>query len=422
MLLGSVAIFFVQVSPNVQAIFQMFSAGLLISAVANELFPLMQGEKDGKPHENKSYGAYLALTGGILTGLIFMYGLKMIFDEEEEEEDDEEEVQDQEANPNTPHELEQEVQKDLSRNLLEKTPRSPKRGGWFSNKNLRQNVPYTAFQEDSARLEEAIQELYDVMNRTQHGGGGTKRNMFDEALHVLMGRLDTARRHIFKVKRFSEHDQARIRFHLDELQANMRNVKEQSSLEGVAAALDVFEATVDHIHHHAEGKKRPRRWAPLKEQPESEEKQEILSVSEVAAVTVDAMVDGLLIGLSYIASHEAGLSMAIATSIEMGFLGVSFSNNVSATTKSWLKHLGIVAIPPIALVAMGVVGDILGQELIKQELLFIGFIAFAAVALLFLVTEELLTEANEVSQGAFGINVCFFLGLYAGIVMDKALG
>ena len=49
----------------------------------------------------------------------------------------------------------------------------------------------------------------------------------------------------------------------------------------------------------------------LKEQPESEEKEEILSVSEVAAVTVDVMVDGLLIGLSYIASHEAGLSMAM---------------------------------------------------------------------------------------------------------------
>ena len=45
-------------------------------------------------------------------------------------------------------------------------------------------------------------------------------------------------------------------------------------------------------------------------------------------------------------------------------------------------------------------GDILGQELVKQELVFIGFIAFATVALLFLVTEELLTEANEVSWAA----------------------
>ena len=37
MLLGSVAVFFIKVSPRVQAVFQMFSAGLLISAVANEV-------------------------------------------------------------------------------------------------------------------------------------------------------------------------------------------------------------------------------------------------------------------------------------------------------------------------------------------------------------------------------------------------
>ena len=66
-------------------------------------------------------------------------------------------------------------------------------------------------------------------------------------------------------------------------------------------------------------------------------------------------------------------------------------------------------------------GDVLGQELVKQELVFIGFIAFATVALLFLVTQELLTEANEVSNGSTAINICFFFGLYAGIVMDKAL-
>ena len=38
-----------------------------------------------------------------------------------------------------------------------------------------------------------------------------------------------------------------------------------------------------------------------------------------AAVSVDAAVDGILIGLAYVASSVAGLSMTIATCIEMGF-------------------------------------------------------------------------------------------------------
>ena len=47
-------------------------------------------------------------------------------------------------------------------------------------------------------------------------------------------------------------------------------------------------------------------------------------------------------------------------------------------------------------VLAGIAGDLLGQQLVKQEYVFIGFIAFSTVALLFIVTEELLTEANEV--------------------------
>eukprot|EP00658_Telonema_sp_P-2_P024100 TRINITY_DN19667_c0_g2_i1.p1 TRINITY_DN19667_c0_g2~~TRINITY_DN19667_c0_g2_i1.p1 ORF type:complete len:176 (+),score=58.99 TRINITY_DN19667_c0_g2_i1:127-654(+) len=167
-------------------------------------------------------------------------------------------------------------------------------------------------------------------------------------------------------------------------------------------------------------KRRKSRWAPLQE--EEEEEQEELSLSLAAAVSVDAMVDGLLIGLSYIASHTAGISMAIATCIEMGFLGVSFSNTVkNSSNMSRLKHCATILIPPLCMIGAGVVGDIVGQQLVKQEYVFIGFIAFATVALLFLVTEELLTEANEVSKGSFWINICFFLGLYAGLIMDKAL-
>eukprot|EP00657_Telonema_sp_P-1_P006698 TRINITY_DN2607_c0_g1_i1.p1 TRINITY_DN2607_c0_g1~~TRINITY_DN2607_c0_g1_i1.p1 ORF type:complete len:204 (+),score=43.63 TRINITY_DN2607_c0_g1_i1:112-723(+) len=203
----------------------------------------------------------------------------------------------------------------------------------------------------------------------------------------------------------------------------MNSVKAQPDVKGLADALDVFEGTLDHIHMHAHDKKRPRRWAPVLETAHFPEEQlSPLSVSAIVAVAVDAMVDGLLIGLAYIASHTAGISMAIATCIEMGFLGVSFSNQVKSSVTSASHHFAIVLIPPLSLVAAGIVGDLAGQELVDHQYLFIGFIGFATVAVLFLVTEELLSEANEVSEGAYSINVCFFLGLYSGLIMDKALG
>ena len=45
--------------------------------------------------------------------------------------------------------------------------------------------------------------------------------------------------------------------------------------------------------------------------------------SLVVGVSVDCLVDGLLVGLTYAASHRAGYIMALATSIESCFLGLS---------------------------------------------------------------------------------------------------
>jgi ZIP family zinc transporter len=49
----------------------------------------------------------------------------------------------------------------------------------------------------------------------------------------------------------------------------------------------------------------------------------------VAAVYVDALVDGLLIGIAYFINSRAGLIMTLATAVEAGFLGLSFSASLS---------------------------------------------------------------------------------------------
>merc|ERR1711972_359319 len=111
-----------------------------------------------------------------------------------------------------------------------------------------------------------------------------------------------------------------------------------------------------------------------------------------------------------------------ATCIEMCFLGLSFSASVQNTTRSVLKHTALVLLPPVVLALSGVLGNGIGGFLEQSPGLFIGFIAFAIVALLFLVTQELLTEAHEVGGEDILVNIMLFVGLLAGILLEQFVG
>ena len=422
MLAGSLAVFCVQVREQTTAVFQMFSAGLLISAVANELVPLMKGAAHHQDNDNHAdpWGTGLAVTIGMAIGVIFMYGIGVLFDASEDDDDEETSVL---------------VHANLSEtNALVSvaTTSDSDTDGLPLEATIGQDsaLATLAFQTlDVERLQGTVQELTAIIDQDTEEA---KRNDFDESLHTLMGRLDTARRHLERVKKMSRRNQMRIKFHLSELTDQLAVLQQQTTMEGLLKALTVFEATVHHIHSHSEGKRRFRRhvqrWGPLhtvvphaQETPQEPQGEPPLRIAGAAAVVVDAAVDGLLIGLAYIASSKAGLSMAIATCIEMGFLGLAFSSQVRSSTSSCMVHFGIVALPPVGMVVAGVAGNLLGQQLMQQQLLFVGFIAFSTVALLFLVTQELLADGQQKSQGNVYINACFFLGLWAGMMLDKAL-
>merc|ERR1719310_1426726 len=113
--------------------------------------------------------------------------------------------------------------------------------------------------------------------------------------------------------------------------------------------------------------------------------------------------------------------MALATSIEMGFLGLSFVATLRTRTSSVLKLVGIAVLPPLTILLMGALGFLLGHTLEQNPAVFIGFIAFSIVALLFLVTQELLAEAKEVAGDSIVINSLFFVGLLAGILLGMEL-
>lgn len=142
----------------------------------------------------------------------------------------------------------------------------------------------------------------------------------------------------------------------------------------------------------------------------------------VLAVMVDACVDGFLIGLSAASGTNAGLIMAIALTIEMAFLSLTFS----ATLRNQKLHVFVVSVllPPLALWGGGLIGCTTATVVAASPALHVGLISFGIAALLYLVTEELLLEAHE-SQGGeehiWWVDATFFFGFLLSFLMDKLL-
>merc|ERR1740138_562273 len=86
-----------------------------------------------------------------------------------------------------------------------------------------------------------------------------------------------------------------------------------------------------------------------------------------------------------------------------------------------LGRCSIMLAPALMLLIAGVAGNRAGRLLEENPGMFIGFISFSIVALLFLVTQELLREAQEIAGNSSFVNGMLFVGLLAGILMEKLL-
>jgi len=244
------------------------------------------------------------------------------------------------------------------------------------------------------------------------------REAIDETLHSLMYQTDRARRRL-KTEPLDEKNLRRMGEHIQELRENYTTILNTATTHAAGKALDAFEKTLGHLHDHSE-RTRFRRWKP--EHHQGKPAIESIPWPLVFTVSVDAAVDGFLIGLAFSAAESAGWCMSIATSIEMGFLGLSFTATLRNSVRSRLKLTLLAALPPLTLLACGFLGQVLGEELKAESFLFTSFIAFAVVALLFLVTQELLAEAREVAGDDMLVNSTLFLGLFSGIFLERWLG
>jgi len=138
----------------------------------------------------------------------------------------------------------------------------------------------------------------------------------------------------------------------------------------------------------------------------------------VFAVLLDGSIDGLLIGVAYVASGAAGLITAIALGIEMGLLGISTVTTLRKTTISTPMLLFLNLTLPLAIMGAGMIGATLLSGLSGSW--YIALIAFGCAGLLYLVTEELMIEAHEDEEtDRWYVSGLFFLVFLFVVVLSE---
>ena len=137
-------------------------------------------------------------------------------------------------------------------------------------------------------------------------------------------------------------------------------------------------------------------------------------VGLASTIAIDLLVDGVALGLSFAAGARAGILLTVALTLEVLFLGVTVTSELAETitrkTTVVLLTAGLVLMMPVGVAAAIPLGAL-------PPAVLTGCFAFALVALLYLVTEELLVEAHEKPDTPL-ISAMFFVGFLALLLLD----
>jgi ZIP family zinc transporter len=136
----------------------------------------------------------------------------------------------------------------------------------------------------------------------------------------------------------------------------------------------------------------------------------------MAVIGIDILIDGLVLGLAFAAGAKAGLLLTVALTLEILFLGLTVANELGETVKSRAAIIAMTA----ALVVLLPVGALVAAPVaLLPPAVVTAFLAFGLVALLYLVTEELLVEAHETEDRPW-VTAMFFIGFLLLLLLDQA--
>lgn len=141
-------------------------------------------------------------------------------------------------------------------------------------------------------------------------------------------------------------------------------------------------------------------------------------IAMLSAVGVDILIDGLVLGLAFVAGGKAGLLLTIALTLEVLFLGLTVTTELGETIRSKVR---IVAIT-VGIALLLPIGAALATPVaLFPPIVIAGFLSFGLMALLYLVTEELLVEAHEKPDTPL-ISAMFFIGFLGLLLIEEILG
>lgn len=140
-------------------------------------------------------------------------------------------------------------------------------------------------------------------------------------------------------------------------------------------------------------------------------------IAMLGAVAVDILIDGLVLGLAFVAGGKAGVLLTIALTLEVLFLGLTVTAELGQTIKSKARiiaiTMGIALLLPIGAAVATPVASL-------SPVVIAGFLSFGLMALLYLVTEELLVEAHEKPDTSL-ISATFFVGFLGLLLIEELL-
>lgn len=141
---------------------------------------------------------------------------------------------------------------------------------------------------------------------------------------------------------------------------------------------------------------------------------EPISKAMIFGVGVDILIDGFLIGIGFAAGAKEGKLLVLALTVELLSLGLAIASTMLQSKSPRLK----IVLTTTGLSLLIVVGAMIGATVLQKvsaETLE-AVLSFGLAALLFLVTEELLTEAHEVPETPL-ITSSFFAGFLLFLIL-----
>ncbi len=141
-------------------------------------------------------------------------------------------------------------------------------------------------------------------------------------------------------------------------------------------------------------------------------------IAMLGAVAVDILIDGLVLGLAFVAGGKAGVLLTIALTLEVLFLGLTVTTELGKTFKSKARIIGIT----MGIALLLPIGAAIATPVATfPPVVIAGFLSFGLMALLYLVTEELLVEAHEKPDTPL-ISAMFFIGFLGLLLIEEFLG